>query len=572
MGTRSWRDPKAYAVVVSLLVVAVLLAGGLAGILWFPDAGRPGPPGAGSVARNIPHTDVNPIGAVFFLQWEAEPWKVEKTLQMASEAGIGWVNQQFPWEELEPRKGKFWDDQRNESNFAKYDRIVELARKYGMQVIARLDRPPAWSRQDNTFMAAPPDDFEDYGRFVSEVVRHYRGAIRYYQLWNEPNLQPEWGNRPIDPAAYTRLLKVGYEAVKAADPNAFVLSAPLAQTVERSPRALNDIEYLEGVYAAGGSAYFDIVAANAYGFSLAPDDPPSADRLNFQRVELLRRVMAKYGDEDKAVWFNEFGWNASPDAMPLAQLVWGKVSEQQQADYTVSAIQMARRQWPWAGVFSIWYFRQSGHIPSERSDYYFRMVDVGFTPRLAFHSVKTMAAGTQTAMAGEYQETNPAIRTEGAWALTTRDQASGGLVLSGKRAGDSLTINFVGTDISLAVLKDAESGIASITIDGKEANRLPHDQQGRSYLDLYSAEPLWQNRVLVASGLPNAKHTLRLAVSSTGNPAATGSNITVDGFAIQSDGEGQSFWPSVGVGIVALVAGLVLLWRRRQTPRGDAGK
>jgi hypothetical protein len=68
--------------------------------------------------------------------------------------------------------------------------------------------------------------------------------------------------------------------------------------------------------------------------------------------------MEKYEDAKKPIWFNEFGWNASPEDMTKTQLTWGRVSEQQQAEYTTKAIALARSNWDWAGVFCIWYFRQ----------------------------------------------------------------------------------------------------------------------------------------------------------------------------------------------------------------------
>ena len=45
------------------------------GLAWFATRVEP-----------IPHTDVNPIGANFFLAREVELWKQEKTLEMAREA------------------------------------------------------------------------------------------------------------------------------------------------------------------------------------------------------------------------------------------------------------------------------------------------------------------------------------------------------------------------------------------------------------------------------------------------------------------------------------------------------
>jgi hypothetical protein len=67
------------------------------------------------------------------------------------------------------------------------------------------------------------------------------------------------------------------------------------------------------------------------------------------------------------------------------------VTEKQQSDWTVEALQRARRDWPWAGVFCTWYFRQVGDIPPTRSEYYFRLVDPDFTPRPVYNAVKQAA-------------------------------------------------------------------------------------------------------------------------------------------------------------------------------------
>ena len=93
-------------------------------------------------ARTIPNTDVNPYGANFFLAREVEPWKRERTVEMAQAAGIGWAKQEFSWAEIEPlHKGEFTNPVTGESYWDKFDEIVSLYRSHGIQVIARLDRP-----------------------------------------------------------------------------------------------------------------------------------------------------------------------------------------------------------------------------------------------------------------------------------------------------------------------------------------------------------------------------------------------------------------------------------------------
>ena len=60
----------------------------------------------------------------------------------------------------------------------------------------------------------PPDRLDDYGDFVHAFVKRYRGRIQHIQIWNEPNIWPEWGNQEVDPAGYVELLSVAYRRAK----------------------------------------------------------------------------------------------------------------------------------------------------------------------------------------------------------------------------------------------------------------------------------------------------------------------------------------------------------------------
>lgn len=538
--------------VAPLFLCAALIA--LGALLLQPrgdaSAAQPAP------LRTVPDTDVNPYGANFFLQYEAEPWKVDKTLQMAREAGLGWVKQHFPWEDIELKKGRFWDDRLNKSTWEKYDRIVDTARKNNLEVIARLDRPPPWARKDNSVAEAPPDNFEDYGDFVAAVVERYRGRIRYIQLWNEPNIYPEWGNRSIDPAAYTRLLQIGYSRAKAADPNVRVLSAPLAQTLEVGPRNLSELLFLERMYAAGARGAFDILFANGYGFDRPPDDPPDPEVLNFQRVQLVREIMERHGDGDKPVWFNEVGWNAAPETFPTEKLIWKRVPEAQQAEWTLQAIKTARGAWEWAGVFCIWYFRQAGQIPAERADYYFRMVDVGFTPRPVYNLVKKATEGMGTVGAGAYQESNPAVVYAGNWQQVASPDASGGLWRVAGDPADSATISFHGTELRILTRKGPDAPTIYVTLDGREANRLPRDRQGRSYADLHSPTLQPRSLVTIAEELPARDHVVRITLGGAGAGAREASFV-LDGFEV---GETEPTDPlSLATPYLPYAAGAVLI-------------
>jgi hypothetical protein len=531
------------------------------------------PGDAWHAANPVPNTDVNPYGADFFLAREVEPWKRERTVQMAQQAGIGWAKQQFVWAEIEPlRKGEFVDLVSGDSSWSKFDEIVDLYRDHGLQVIARLDRAPAWARPPDTLPETPPTDLEDFGDFVYAFVEHFRGRVQYIQIWNEPNVYPEWGEQAVDPEAYAAMLETAYRRAKEADPNVYVLSAPLAITLgEPHPvpgewRSMPDPDYLEAMYEAGAADDFDILSANAFGFDLPPDDPPDPGVLNFRRVELQREIMERYGDEGKAMWFNEYGWNAAPESFHEDDLPWKRVSEEEQAEYSLQGIELAREEWPWSGTFNIWYFRQTGqqYTPDEAA-YYFRMVDVDFTPRRVYDAVQDATSALFVAPAGHFEETNPAVAAESGWRGVIAEEASGQALLEAGTPGASLTFAFRGRAVDLIARRDPQACLLLVTVDGRNVSGLPTDGQGRSYLDLSALSTAWQARLPIANGLTPGQHVVRLTVTD-GDEAV----CNVDAFEVDA-GQSQPF-PVLPVAILAvgilIVAG-VLLWDLRRRPQRE---
>ncbi|MDO8671272.1 MAG: hypothetical protein Q7O66_07555 [Dehalococcoidia bacterium] len=493
-----------------------------------------------AMERTIPFTDVNPLGANFFLDREVETWKKEITLKMAKDAGIGWVKQMFAWEEIEPSKDRFWDERYRKSTWDKFDEAVSLSEKYGLRIIARLDRPPAWARADNSESTSPPKDFNDYGNFVYNIVNRYKGRIQYYQIWNEPNLGSEWGKNTPSASQYVELLKIAYKRAKEADPNVVILAAPLAATLEEGPANISDLTFLGAMYKAGARDYFDIMSANVYGFDKPPSDPPNPKVLNFSRVTLLRNVMVENGDSDKAVWFNEFGWNASPEDFPKQRLFWGRVSEQQQADYTFEAINLART-WEWAGVINIWYFRQVGDIsPVDHSEYYFRVVDINFTPRPVYHVLQNISIGLKIAPPGTHQESSPAAELSGRWKIVQDPRLAGKAAITAESPGNSIAFTFFGTEVALLAKTDRFSGKLYVEVDGAPSPSLSWDERNKTTVSMNTPDDHWQVKVPLVKGLPPAKHTLVLTLTEPGGTTSQGQGVTIDGFIV--DAEPYNYW------------------------------
>ncbi|MHB8626969.1 MAG: hypothetical protein ACYDEO_12285 [Aggregatilineales bacterium] len=278
---------------------------------------------------------------------EVEDWKIQKTLQLVREMGAATIVDFFPWAYVETAPGVY--------DWHHPDRIIAYAREQGISVIARLGLVPAWARpkasdQQTSLNSLTPDHYADYAQFVGAFAARYQGQVTAIIAWNEPNLSFEWGYRYVTLAEYVDFLKGVYVAAHAANPDIVVLGGALAPTLEKSDNALDDLDFLQGVYDAGGAPYFDGLAVHTYGFTQPPDALPDPNMLNFRRLELLRAIMMTHGDAYKPVYITESGWNDAP-RWTLA------VTPGQRVAYTLDAYRLAEVQWPWVKQLCMWYFR-----------------------------------------------------------------------------------------------------------------------------------------------------------------------------------------------------------------------
>lgn len=263
---------------------------------------------------------------------------------------------------------------------------VEEAERYGLKVLLLL----GWE--------FPLTDVQSWGNAVHDIVSRYRGRIAAYQICNEPNLAEMWHKpRYADPAEYVAYLREAYLRAKAADPHCIIVSAGLAVNGGVGDLAMDDVQFLRGMYAAGAKPYFDVLGAHPYGFGYAPEDASSNPIHCFRRVEQYRQVMVQYGDAAKPIWATEFGWIIDPgqtcygyDGWPSRW--WQRVSAQTQADYLVRACRYARTNWPWMGVMFVWNL-DYGLVPW--NDYcdqksWFAILNQDGTPRPAYGALVNM--------------------------------------------------------------------------------------------------------------------------------------------------------------------------------------
>ncbi|MCA9981407.1 MAG: beta-galactosidase, partial [Anaerolineales bacterium] len=134
--------------------------------------------------------------------WDLEA--LERDMALTREMGFGWVKQKFAWRDIEGyEKGQY--------DWFRPDWIVDTAERHDLELVIRIDRQPLWSVRalpDSEIKNnQPPVDLADFGDFCGVLAERYAGRVAAYQIWNEPNLSREWGEKPPNPAEYTALLQ-----------------------------------------------------------------------------------------------------------------------------------------------------------------------------------------------------------------------------------------------------------------------------------------------------------------------------------------------------------------------------
>ena len=194
------------------------------------------------------------------------------------------------------------------------------------------------------------------------------------------------------------LLKAGATALRAVDPEARIILGALASTINLQPadvppgNSLNDLLFLQRVYDAGGTPFFDIVAMQGYGLYSGPMDNRMHPRvINISRHKFVRDLMVRNGDASKPIWIAEMNWNAAPDDVEPR---YGRVTLEQQARYLPLAYQRVLDEWPWIGVANTWYLKRATDTweANRQPEAYFRLLAPDFAPQLVYEEMKAFTA------------------------------------------------------------------------------------------------------------------------------------------------------------------------------------
>lgn len=331
-----------------------------------------------------------------------------RVLTLSKNAGIQWVRQQVPWQDLHDRSGTIY--------WGELDNIVNDASAAGVNVMLNIVRAPAWATDNGSPGLPARRHFSTFADFMGQMAARYRGRVQAYEIWNEQNRACEnggdcardggVGGQVAGADYYVDMLAAAYGAIKANDPMAIVVSGgPTSTETNRTDIALSDTEYIRQMALNPKfRANVDAIGVHPGGQynspdAMWPDNPgPGPNWRNsrefyFRRIEDIRGVLVANGMADKQIWVTEFGW-ATNNNTPGYEY-GNSISFDTQAQWVTRGFQKGRHEYaPWIGAMFVWNlnfavpWRSFGNELHEQAS--FGVLNGDWSPRPAFNAIQSM--------------------------------------------------------------------------------------------------------------------------------------------------------------------------------------
>jgi hypothetical protein len=242
-----------------------------------------------------------------------------ETLAKVKAAGITWIRIDITWSQIESAKGTY--------NFAEVDRVADYANANGLSIYASIGSTPGWAN-GNQGINYPASNINDWKDFVSSIINRYKSKIKYWGIWNEPNIKYFFA---LDKDIFVQqILLPAAQTIRSADPAAFIVGPELAHLTQTGSEWYFWLKYI--LDNAGN--YFDIISHHIYedlGVYVMYELLENGDKL----IPAVKQIIEESGQSSKPFWITETGWDT------------GKFSETMQSLRYVDMLQIrARKDYP----------------------------------------------------------------------------------------------------------------------------------------------------------------------------------------------------------------------------------
>jgi len=210
-----------------------------------------------------------------FDQHKGDP---DKNFPIAVQAGIKWIRDEMNWSEAETTKGQV-------KVLPEWDEYIDTAIANGLEPLLILDYG------NDLYGGVPVTDeaIEGYCNYCAVIAKHFKGRIKYFEIWNEWNIGKDTGT--VD--QYSKMMVAASRAIKEVMPDAYIIGG--CTSGADIPWLQQMIDY-PGAYEA-----VDAVSIHSYVY---PGSPESGNIMGG-----VEQTIHIFGDRPvKPVWITETSW------------------------------------------------------------------------------------------------------------------------------------------------------------------------------------------------------------------------------------------------------------------------
>jgi len=261
-------------------------------------------------------------------------------------------------------------------NWSLYDRLVQYAKTYNIQVMFSILFTPGWANGGQARTVAPTD-MQDLQDFAYAAAERYSGLwtppswqrnaslgigngplpkVSMWTAWNEPNnpiwLSPQYkkvGGKWVIWSAYqyAKICNAIYAGIHSpalgplpGEQVACGVTGPKGNDAPTSSRPSVDPLSFLGAANSAGMKTFDVYAHQPYANSgnEAPDYVPkgnTARRIQLGNINvLLAKISALYGP--KHLWITEYGYQTNPPDTSIFGTSWANQAKYMQQAYAIA--------------------------------------------------------------------------------------------------------------------------------------------------------------------------------------------------------------------------------------------
>ena len=380
--------------------------------------------------------------------------------------GIGWVRfENLKWPFVSPAPHRYAFDGSTPPWAVDVDRILRDYRAAGLNVLPMMFLTPRWASgvgddvPEGVRLAQPPREPADFGEFAFQTAARYGsrrvdparlltpdrvsglGLIRYFELGNEPNLNPlrdpehppTWGAWAGTMAQWWPMWRLGAEGVKAADPRALVPSPGFAGATVETVDELRTFRYPDGKAPLD---FVDVLSVHYYSGRVPPEvatgDGNTGRESDRRFAEHLRELVA-WRDRHRPglpIWLTETGYDS---AGPIG------TDERTQAARLPRVVALALAN----GADKVFVYRESGSAPSQHAAAGVLRDDLGRKP--SWYTYATLIRQLDGATPG------PRLRQDGHVSLVAWRRGGRALLMANTTTGTAT----LGVELGPGKLTDA---------------------------------------------------------------------------------------------------------------------